>query len=214
MPDRLLSPFDRLLLTLDHVLRRLPGAPAVQAPNPTAAASAAGELPVDERRHAAALMRVNHAGELAAQGLYLGQSLTARTADTVSHLRAAGAEEKAHVAWCRERLAALGGRASLLDPAWFAGSVAIGALAGLAGDAFSLGFIAETERQVEAHLDDHLHRLPPGDERSRTVIEQMRRDEIRHGEEARRAGGHPLPAPVRGLMRLASKVMTTTAYRV
>lgn len=214
MPDRLLSPFDRLLLTLDHALRRLPGAPAVQARNPTAAAPAAGELSVEERQHAAALMRVNHAGELAAQGLYLGQSLTARTADTVARLRAAGAEEKAHVAWCRERLAALGGRASLLDPAWFAGSVAIGALAGLAGDAWSLGFISETERQVEAHLDGHLQRLPAGDVQSRAVIEQMRRDEIRHGEEARRAGGRELPAPVRGLMRLASKAMTTTAYRL
>jgi ubiquinone biosynthesis monooxygenase Coq7 len=214
MSDLRLSPLDRLLLIADQALRGLPGGPSIGAPSPADAAPDALDLTADERRHAAALMRVNHAGELAAQGLYLGQSLTARTADTVARLRAAGAEEKAHVAWCRERLAALGGRASLLDPAWFAGSVAIGALAGLAGDAWSLGFIAETERQVQAHLDDHLHRLPAGDERSRAVIEQMRRDEIRHGEDARRAGGRELPAPVRGLMRLASKVMTTTAYRV
>lgn len=214
MTDIRLSPLDRLLLALDHALRGCPAAPAAQTPSPAETAPEAEELAADERRHAAALMRVNHAGELAAQGLYLGQSLTARTAQTVGHLRAAGAEEKAHVAWCRERLSALGGRASLFDPAWFAGSVAIGAAAGLAGDAWSLGFIAETERQVEAHLDGHLARLPTGDTRSRAVIEQMRRDEIRHGEDARRAGGRELPAPVRGLMRLASRVMTTVAYRL
>lgn len=214
MPDIRLSPLDRLLLSLDHALRGCPGTPAAHTPSPAETAPAADDLAADERRHAAALMRVNHAGELAAQGLYLGQSLTARTAQTVSHLRAAGAEEQAHVAWCRERLAALGGRRSLLDPAWFAGSVAIGAAAGLAGDAWSLGFIAETERQVEAHLDGHLARLPTGDTRSRAVIEQMRRDEIRHGEDARRAGGRELPVPVRGLMRLASRVMTTVAYRL
>lgn len=214
MSDLHLSPLDRLLLIADQALRGLPGGPRSAQPSPAHATPEADDITAGERRHAAALMRVNHAGELAAQGLYLGQSLTARTADTVAHLRAAGTEEKAHVAWCRERVAALGGRASLLDPVWFAGSVAIGALAGLAGDAWSLGFIAETERQVQAHLDDHLHRLPAADERSRAVIEQMRRDEIRHGQDARRAGGRELPAPVRGLMRLASKVMTTTAYRL
>ena len=213
MSDICLSPLDRMLLTLDHALRGSPAAAA--APHsPAETVPEADELTADERRHAAALMRVNHAGELAAQGLYLGQSLTARTTQTVNHLRAAGADEKAHVAWCRERLGALGGRTSLLDPAWFAGSVAIGAAAGVAGDAWSLGFIAETERQVEAHLDGHLARLPAGDTRSRAVIEQMRRDEIRHGEDARRAGGRELPAPVRGLMRLASRVMTTVAYRL
>jgi ubiquinone biosynthesis monooxygenase Coq7 len=214
MSDLRLSPLDRVLLVADQALRGLPGGPGLTTPSPAHTVPEAVDLTAAQRRHAAALMRVNHAGELAAQGLYLGQSLTARTADTTSHLRAAGAEEKAHVAWCRDRVRALGGRVSLLDPAWFAGSVAVGALAGLAGDAWSLGFIAETERQVESHLDDHLHRLPAGDARSRAVIEQMRRDEIRHGEEARRAGGRELPAPVRGLMRLASKVMTTTAYRL
>ena len=129
-------------------------------------------------------------------------------------LQAAGTEEAAHVDWCRARLRALGGRRSLLDPAWFGGALAIGTLAGLAGDDWSLGFIAETERQVEAHLDGHLRRLPAGDQRSRAVLEQMRRDETRHGEDARRAGGRTLPAPVRGLMRLASRVMTSTAYRL
>ncbi|MDD3651034.1 2-polyprenyl-3-methyl-6-methoxy-1,4-benzoquinone monooxygenase [Immundisolibacter sp.] len=214
MPDIHFSPIDRLLLAADQVLRRLPGAPAAAAPQLADMPPEATELTAAERRQAAALMRVNHAGELAAQGLYLGQSLTARSPRMLDHLRTAGAEEAAHVAWCRQRLAALGGRASLLDPAWFAGSVAIGALAGLAGDAWSLGFITETERQVEAHLDDHLTRLPAGDRRSRAVIEQMRRDEVRHGEDARRAGGRELPAPLRGLMRLAAKLMTSTAERL
>lgn len=204
-------PLDRLLLSVD---RLLPGAPAPASHNPADALPEAAGLTAVERQKAAALMRVNHAGELAAQGLYLGQSLAARSPQTLGRLRAAGAEEAAHVEWCRARLRALGGRRSLLDPAWFGGALAIGTLAGLAGDAWSLGFIAETERQVEAHLDGHLRRLPAGDQRSRAVLEQMRRDEIRHGEDARRAGGRELPAPVRGLMRLASRVMTTTAYRV
>jgi ubiquinone biosynthesis monooxygenase Coq7 len=214
MPDIHFSPIDRLLLAADQVLRRLPGAPAGTASQLTDIPPQAPELTAEERRQAAALMRVNHAGELAAQGLYLGQSLTARSPRMLDHLRRAGAEEAAHVAWCRQRLAALGGRASLLDPAWFAGSVGIGALAGLAGDAWSLGFITETERQVEAHLDAHLTRLPAADQRSRAVLEQMRRDEIRHGEDARRAGGRELPAPVHGLMHLAAKVMTCTAERL
>jgi ubiquinone biosynthesis monooxygenase Coq7 len=214
MSDIRFSPIDRLLLAGDQVLRRLPGAPASAAPPAADALPEATELTAAQRRQAAALMRVNHAGELAAQGLYLGQSLTARSPRMLEHLRSAGAEEAAHVAWCRQRLAALGGRASLLDPAWFAGAVGIGALAGLAGDAWSLGFITETERQVEAHLNEHLTRLPAGDRRSRAVIEQMRRDEVRHGEDAQRAGGRELPAPVRGLMRLAAKVMTCTAERL
>lgn len=214
MPDIHFSPIDRLLLAADQVLRRLPGAPAGTASQLTNIPPQVPELTAEERRQAAALMRVNHAGELAAQGLYLGQSLTARSPRMLDHLRRAGAEEAAHVAWCRQRLAALGGRASLLDPMWFAGSVGIGALAGLAGDAWSLGFITETERQVEAHLNEHLTRLPAADRSSRAVLEQMRRDEIRHGEDARRAGGRELPAPVRGLMRLAAKVMTCTAERL
>lgn len=207
-------PVDRLLLSVDRLLRLLPGACADDTPNPADELLEATELTPAERQKAVALMRVNHAGELAAQGLYLGQSLAARSPQTLSQLRTAGAEETAHIAWCRSRLKALGGRRSLLDPAWFAGALAIGTLAGLAGDDWSLGFIAETERQVGTHLDGHLRRLPVGDQRSRAVLEQMRRDEIRHGEDARRAGGRELPAPVRGLMRLASRVMTTTAYRL
>lgn len=214
MPDIRFRPLDRLLLSMDRVLRLLPGGPPSAAHNPADELPEATGLTPVERQQSAALMRVNHAGELAAQGLYLGQSLGARSPETLAQLRAAGAEEAAHIAWCHARIKALGGRRSLLDPAWFGGALAIGTLAGLAGDDWSLGFIAETERQVEAHLDGHLQRLPAGDQRSRAVLEQMRRDETRHGEDARRAGGRALPAPVRGLMRLASRVMTTTAYRL
>ncbi len=214
MPDIRFRPIDRLVLSVDRLLRLLPGGTLDGSRNPADQLPEATELTPVERRQSAALMRVNHAGELAAQGLYLGQSLAARSPQTLSQLRTAGAEEAAHIAWCRTRLKALGGRRSLLDPAWFGGALAIGTLAGLAGDDWSLGFIAETERQVEAHLDGHLQRLPADDQRSRAVLEQMRRDETRHGEDARRAGGRELPAPVRGLMRLAARVMTTTAYRL
>ena len=214
MPDIRFRPADRLLLSVDRLLRLLPSGPPNAACNPADELPEATGLTPAERQTSAALMRVNHAGELAAQGLYLGQSLAARSPQTLNQLRAAGAEEAAHIAWCRARLQALGGRRSLLDPAWFGGALTIGTLAGLAGDDWSLGFIAETERQVEAHLGDHLQRLPAGDQRSRAVLEQMRRDETRHGEDARRAGGRALPAPVRGLMRLASRVMTGTAYRL
>jgi ubiquinone biosynthesis monooxygenase Coq7 len=157
-------------------------------------------------------MRVNHAGEMAAQGLYRGQALTARSPDTRAALEKAASEEGDHLAWCRERLDELGARRSLLDPVWFAGSVAIGALAGLAGDRLSLGFMAETERQVEGHLADHLGRLPDGDERSRTIVQQMQADEVGHGQAAMAAGGVELPQPVPTLMRLAARVMTGTAY--
>jgi ubiquinone biosynthesis monooxygenase Coq7 len=157
-------------------------------------------------------MRVNHAGEIAAQGLYLGQALTARTAETREALRKAAAEEGDHLAWCRDRLDELGSRASLLNPIWYAGSVAMGALAGLFGDRASLGFMAETERQVEGHLASHLDRLPPEDARSRAIVEQMQADEVGHGRAAVAAGAATLPEPVPRLMRMASRVMTGTAY--
>ncbi|GAB4351722.1 MAG: 2-polyprenyl-3-methyl-6-methoxy-1,4-benzoquinone monooxygenase [Immundisolibacter sp.] len=214
MHDIRYRPSDRLLLTVDQLLRHLPAGRRPRTANPAQNLPEADTLTSAERRQAAALMRVNHAGELAAQGLYLGQSLTARRPATLAQLRAAGDEEAAHIDWCRQRLRALGGRRSVLDPLWFGGALGIGTLAGLAGDSWSLGFVAETERQVEHHLDDHLARLPAADRRSRAVLEQMRRDEVRHGERARRGGGRELPAPLRGLMRLAAKVMTTTAYRL
>lgn len=171
-------------------------------------------LPEGERAESARLMRVNHAGEVAAQGLYLGQALTARRAELRAHLREAAGEEADHLAWCRDRLDHLGGAPSRLEPLWFWGSVGIGALAGLSGDRRSLGFVVETERQVEAHLHGHLRRLPPADIHSRTVLRQMRRDEAGHADRAARGGGGRLPLPVRTAMRLASRIMTGTAYRL
>ena len=215
------SPQDRLLCLADDALRMLAGGPSGREaqrsgrPCPTPAPTANHQEPEGAaRRHAAALMRVNHAGEIAAQGLYHGQALTATDPATREHLRAAAREEGDHLAWCRERLAALEGRPSLLDPAWYAGAVAIGALAGLINDRISLGFVVETERQVEAHLASHLDTLPPGDAADRAVVEQMRQDEVAHGAEATARGATELPAPVRGAMRAASKVMTTLAYHL
>jgi ubiquinone biosynthesis monooxygenase Coq7 len=156
-------------------------------------------------------MRVNHAGEIAAQGLYHGQALTARNPATRALLEQAARDESDHLAWCEQRLKELNDRPSLLDPLWYAGSFAIGALAGLAGDRHSLGFVAETERQVERHLDGHLGELPADDARSRAIIEQMRADERAHGEMAQAAGGVTLPRPVQSLMRTTARIMTTTA---
>jgi len=164
-----------------------------------------------ERRQAAALMRINHAGEIAAQGLYHGQALVARDAAVRTVLERAGREETDHLAWCEQRLRELDARPSLLDPFWYAGSFAIGVAAGLASDKLSLGFVAETERQVEQHLDSHLAQLPEQDARSRAILTQMRSDEQAHGELARRSGGIDLPYPVRRAMQLTSRVMTATA---
>jgi 3-demethoxyubiquinol 3-hydroxylase len=213
MSDRVLSPLDRLLDQADRALRATLSRPSALRPNP------AGERPghlADEtaRRHAAGLMRVNHAGEVAAQGLYHGQAITARRPEIRAAMEQAARDEGDHLAWCRDRLDELGDRPSLLAPLWYAGSVAIGALAGAAGDRWSLGFMAETERQVEGHLEDHLGRLPQGDERSRAILQQMKQDEASHARAAMDAGGAELPLPVRGLMRLTAKVMTGTAYRL
>lgn len=166
------------------------------------------------RRHVAGLMRVNHAGEVAAQGLYQGQAATARLENVREAMEQAAVEENDHLAWCEERLAELDSRPSVLAPIWYAGSFLIGAAAGIAGDKWSLGFVAETERQVVDHLDDHLQRLPDDDQRSRTIIDQMKTDELRHGSTAIAAGGAELPQPVRKLMRLVSRIMTTGAYRI
>lgn len=210
MDSRVLTPLDRLLELADAGLRASFARPPASRPTPGKPAS----TPVDPglRRHAAGLMRVNHAGEIAAQGLYHGQALTARLPETRAALRKAAAEEGDHLAWCRDRLDELDSRPSQLNPLWYAGSVAIGALAGLAGDRMSLGFMAETERQVEGHLADHLQRLPADDTRSRTIVQQMQADEIGHGQAAVAAGAATLPEPVPKLMRLASRFMTGTAY--
>jgi 3-demethoxyubiquinol 3-hydroxylase len=165
-----------------------------------------------ERRRSAALMRVNHAGEIAAQALYHGQALAARSTVTRELLLKAAREETDHLAWCETRLKELDSRPSLLNPVWYAGSFAIGALAALTGDRTSLGFVVETERQVEGHLDEHLTLLPAEDSRSRAILEAMRNDEIAHGVNAKAAGGAELPSPVRVLMRSTARVMTSTAY--
>ncbi len=204
------SPLDRLLELADAGLRASFARPASHRQTPGEPAPA----PADEslRRHVASLMRVNHAGEIAAQGLYHGQALTARSPATREALVKAAAEEGDHLAWCRDRLDELGSRQSLLDPVWYAGSVAIGVLAGLAGDRMSLGFMAETERQVEGHLESHLEKLPRDDLRSRAIIEQMKADEAGHGRAAFAAGAAPLPEPLPQLMRLTARIMTGTAY--
>jgi 3-demethoxyubiquinol 3-hydroxylase len=195
--DRLLSGLNRAMLPPAHS---------------TAAASA--DLAEGERRHAAGLMRINHAGEVAAQALYHGQALTARSPQTREHLLAAAREEAEHLQWCETRLRELGDQPSRLQPLWYAGSFAIGAVAGLAGDRWSLGFVEETERQVSEHLDDHLRQLPEHDTRSRDIVRRMRDDELRHGAEASAAGARTLPQPVRALMRHVAEVMKFGAYRI
>jgi ubiquinone biosynthesis monooxygenase Coq7 len=208
-----LRPGDRLIVALEQGLRSLaPDLTPVRAS--PAAAVAEPALGATERRTSAALMRVNHAGEIAAQALYLGQSLSARSAAARRQLLDAAAEERDHLAWCAQRLRELDARPSLLGPAWFAGSFLIGLAAGLAGDEVSLGFVAETERQVEAHLGDHLERLPQADTKSTKILQQMASDEARHGADARAAGGSNLPAAVRSLMSLGGSMLRTIALRV
>lgn len=210
MGERRYSSADRLLAGLGEGLSALLGKSAPGRP-PDDAGAVRTETP--ERREAANLMRVNHAGEVAAQGLYRGQALTARSQDTRLHLLAAAEEEQAHLQWCEQRLGELGDRPSRLRPLWYGASYAMGAAAGLFGDRWSLGFVAETERQVAEHLDEHLQRLPAEDLQSREVLKAMRADEQRHGLEAERRGGTPLPAPVRALMRRVAGVMKAGAYR-
>jgi 3-demethoxyubiquinol 3-hydroxylase len=198
---------DQLLMAADEALRTLAGVATAARPLP-GREEAGGSQP----RHSAALMRVNHTGEICAQALYSGQALFARSPEVRSALLSAAAEERDHLAWCRTRLDELGSRPSLLDPAWYAGSFALGIASGILGDRWSLGFLAETEAQVERHLDGHLDELPPDDRRSRAVVLQMRNDEQRHGTMGRSLGAAELPRPVKAAMRAASKVMTRTAY--
>jgi ubiquinone biosynthesis monooxygenase Coq7 len=191
-------------------MRTLSG--AVAAARPCPGAGTAPTLSEAQRRESAALMRVNHVGEVCAQALYQAQALTARTAELREQMRQAAQEELDHLVWTQQRLTQLQGRPSLLNPLWYAGAFAIGLAAGRAGDAVSLGFVVETERQVEEHLAGHLDRLPVEDTASRAIVEQMREDEARHGMQARAAGAANLPAPVQLVMRAAAKVMTTTAH--
>jgi len=204
---------DQLITTFDNAVRTLHGVYGHRRPNPADDIEAA-ELSENERKHVAGLMRVDHVGEICAQALYQGQAFTARDAKTRSHMLGAADEETDHLDWCKKRLDELDSHTSLLNPVWYVGSFAIGAAAGLAGNGWNLGFVVETERQVEAHLDEHLQELPEQDGRSRAILQQMKEDEIRHADQALHAGGKPLPQPIKEGMRLASKVMTTLAYKI
>jgi ubiquinone biosynthesis monooxygenase Coq7 len=213
MNVRTLSPFDRLLDRCERALEAIAGMPMAERPSP-ASGIAEADLDDAERRHAAGLMRVNHTGEVCAQALYFGQAALARDADNRAHLLHAAAEETDHLAWCAQRLQQLDSRPSLLNPLWYAGSYAIGAAAALVGDPVSLGFVVETEHQVEAHLAEHLKKLPAADERSRAVLTRMQADEIRHADAAQQRGGIALPFPLPQLMHASSMVMKTVAYRI
>jgi ubiquinone biosynthesis monooxygenase Coq7 len=202
---------DRLIIEFDKGLRTvLAGAQTVR-PFPDRDCSEAA-LDAAEKHHAAALMRVNHCGEVCAQALYNGQALTARNPDISATLRQASEEETEHLAWCEKRIHELGGRKSLLNPAWYAGSFALGALAGTLGDKWNLGFLAETENQVGRHLQSHLEQLPSQDGKSRAILEKMKEDEDRHAGTALAYGGAEMPTPVKVLMQLSSKAMTRIAY--
>lgn len=212
--SRNLSPVDNLLLQFDQALRTLvPGSSQAGRENP-ASAQVESELSDRQRKHAAALMRINHTGEVCAQALYQGQALTAGLDDVRASMEQAADEEVDHLAWCEERIKELDSHTSVLNPLWYAMSFGLGAAAGLAGDRWSLGFVAETENQVCEHLEDHLQKLPESDEKSKAILEQMIIDERQHGETAKAAGGAELPLPVRQLMTGLSQVMKKTVYRI
>lgn len=214
MEPRRLSRLDQLISSFDEALRLSGGAgPAASRANPS------GDLPDvllsdEEKRHVAGLMRVNHAGEICAQALYAGQAVTARNPAVRKDMQKAADEEIDHLAWCEDRLEELDSAPSALNPFWYAGSFAIGALAGFAGDRWSLGFLRETERQVEAHLEEHIGRLPESDARSHAILDQMKADEARHADMAEAAGGRELPDPIRRAMAATAGIMKALAYRI
>ena len=212
-PRRGLGAVDRLLIEAQRALETVFGNPAASRPNP-AGDTPDVELDPAERRHAAGLMRINHVGEVCAQGLYFGQAAVAREPETKAHLLEAAQEETDHLAWCADRLRELDSRPSLFNPLWYGGSYALGVLAGLRGDGWNLGFVVETERQVEAHLDEHLQTLPEADRRSREILREMKADEARHADNAELAGARVLPQPVPSLMAAASRLMKAVAYRL
>ena len=217
MSQRRYSAADHLMMRLQKTLEGMaPPQPESSRPSPATQASQTQDdsLTAQERAHAAGLMRVNHAGEIAAQALYAGQALTCRDSRIRDELKRAAEEEADHLAWCKQRVEELGERTSKLEPFWYAGSFAIGAAAGLAGDRVSLGFVAETEKQVCAHLQSHLQKLPANDHSSRRIVEQMHAEEAEHGQNALDAGGTELPETIRAIMQLVSKVMTFSAYRI
>ena len=213
MKDREVTDLDRALMLVDTALRAMTGSFPATRPVP-ASAIETGSLTSAEKDLSGALMRVNHVGEVCAQALYSAQALATRNPALRHQFEQAAREETDHLAWTRERLKQLGARPSVLNPLWYAGAFGLGLIAGRAGDAVSLGFVVETERQVEQHLESHLDRLPAGDASSRAVVEQMKHDEAGHAASAEQAGAAVLPAPVRWAMRLAARVMTTTAHRI
>ena len=208
------SPFDQLLAAADRALRTLATSPTALRPSPAAGLATQQVLSAEEQHEAAALMRVNHVGEVCAQALYDAQALAARNPELRATFEQAAREETDHLAWTEQRIHELGGRTSLLNPLWYGGAFAIGLAAARIGDRASLGFMAETERQVEQHLQGHLERLPEGDAASRAIVDQMKEDEVRHAEAATDLGGSELPLPVRMAMRLAARVMTRTAHYI
>jgi len=208
-----MDPLDRLIAGFDAALRTVTGVHSAQRASPAAGVPEA-ELSPPQREHAAALMRVNHVGEVCAQALYQGQALTARNTSVRDSLGQAAREEEDHLAWSLERIEELGGSPSLLNPLWYAGAFGLGMVAGALGDRWNLAFLAETERQVEEHLGGHLEQLAPADARTRGVVEAMRADEARHRETAIALGAAELPLPVKRAMRALAKVMTTVAYRI
>jgi ubiquinone biosynthesis monooxygenase Coq7 len=211
--NRSISPFDHLIVGLDKALRVVGGVASSSRPNP-ALHSPDAELDERERRHSAGLMRVNHVGEVCAQALYDSQARFAHSAAMRAQFEQAGREEEDHLAWTAQRLHELGSQPSVLNPLWYAGSYVLGSVAARLGDPHSLGFVVETERQVEAHLNSHLDKLPPQDAKSRAIVEQMRVDEVAHGAAAQALGAAQTPAPVRAAMAAMAKVMTTAAYYI
>lgn len=211
--DRNYTKLDRIIVAMDVALRVSTGQPHLPGRDNPAGDLPPADLDNDERRHVAGLMRINHSGEICAQALYAGQASTAKLEETRAAMQQAADEEIDHLAWCEDRLKELDSRPSILNPFWYAGSFAMGAIAGIVGDEWSLGFVKETENQVEAHLEDHLERLPDGDQRSRAILDQMKTDEARHAEMAIEAGARDLPRPIQSAMAFTAGIMKTLAYR-
>lgn len=211
--NRSINPLDQLIVGFDRALRVVGGVATSSRPNP-AAHAADCELNEEEQRHSAGLMRVNHVGEVCAQALYDSQARFAQTPQVRAQFEQAAREEEDHLAWTAQRLSELGSQPSLLNPLWYAGAFALGTIAAKMGDAHSLGYVVETERQVEAHLNSHLDALPPQDAKSRAIVDQMRIDEIAHGAAAQSLGATDMPLPVRMAMQAMAKVMTSTAYYI
>lgn len=214
MSTRRFSPLDNIIMNIDQGVRTVFGKPDITERANPADKATENEMSEVEKKRSISLMRVNHSGEVAAQALYQGQALTARNAETKEQMQRSAQEEFDHLDWCEKRVKELGGHTSYLNPLWYAGSLTIGAMAGAIGDKWSLGFVVETEKQVGKHLEEHLIQLPENDDKSRAVLEQMDIDEAEHAVKAQKAGAAELPSPVKALMKLTSKAMTKTAYRI